>query len=417
MDLLASPTTTTTTTVVTTTTTTATTHITSPSSTTQTLQSPITTTLVTTETEATTTPRRESTRRKNLFIFRHIDLKKKSSIDHHFKFIDGRGELKPPSSYIGASSFNYSICFQKIREWRKLTDGQQRSEIVKYRNLPEAEKKQYLKNIKTLMNDRSMILLMEDDAQPVDSNDELEQRRGGENEIVQEEAISEIVAPRISNRVMENRALRRAQMNNEAVIEYVGLGSNSSTRKRVVEQERSLLVANKSKKRKSGERPGKASQGSDRLATKQKFLALKAAARYNDSATFESKTEAPRQLVLTMVLNEVRSTSADGGTLSFQNLKREKPEFIVSCNSKSDCKKMMKTFQEIFVRDENKNKKDEYDVSFLEADSEDGKLSTSVDNFIKNCKTERSSLSRKPLGVNTIIQNQMTSDLVTEFGR
>jgi hypothetical protein len=146
-------------------------------------------------------------------------------------------------------------------------------------------------------------------------------------------------------------------------------------------------------------------------------LALKAIGKYSDSVTFDSNKETPRQLVVTMILNEVRSTSADGGTLGFQSLRRKKPEFILACNNKSDCKKMMKAFHEIFVRDENKSKKDEYDVSFLQADSNDKKLSTSIDNFVKKNKNERSSLSRKPLTVNTIIQNQMTSDLVTEFGR
>ena len=78
---------------------------------------------------------------------------------------------------------------------------------------------------------------------------------------------------------------------------------------------------------------------------------------------------------------------------------------------------MIKTFHEIFVRDQNISKKDGYDVTFLQADSVDKKLSTSIDNFVKKNKDERSSLSRKPLTVNSIIQNQMTSDLVTEFGR
>ena len=254
-----------------------------------------------------------------------------------------------------------------------------------------------------------------------DSDDELEPTRaeGRTNgSLQQEEAISEGIAPpRISNRMIESRALGRAQMNNESVIEYVGLGSNDSTRKRVAEQERNLLAASKTKKRKSGERPEKAFQGSDRIATQQRNLALIAIGKYSDSVTFDSNKETPRQLVVTMVLNEVRSTSADGGTLGFQSLRREKPEFIIACNSKSDCKKMMKTFHEIFVRDQNISKKDGYDVTFLQADSVDKKLSTSIDNFVKKNKDERSSLSRKPLTVNSIIQNQMTSDLVTEFGR
>ena len=48
--------------------------------------------------------------------------------------------------------------------------------------------------------------------------------------------------------MIESRALGRAQMNNESVIEYVGLSSNDSTRKRVAEQERNLLAANNTNK-------------------------------------------------------------------------------------------------------------------------------------------------------------------------
>jgi hypothetical protein len=242
MDLFTSPSANTTVTTTVTTTTTTTTQITSPSITTVEHQailrsptaaavassptlSPTAAAVTSVRTAATSAP---TTRNKNLCIFRSIDLKKKDSIDLHFKFINGRGKLKPPISYIGISDSNFNLCFQKIREWRKLTKSQQDIEIKKCRDLPDGQKKIHMKNMKTLMKNRAAILLLEEDPELDDSDDELEEVGGGNVET--DEASGQVV-PRISNRRMERLALDRARMYNDSVVEYVGLGSDEPTRK------------------------------------------------------------------------------------------------------------------------------------------------------------------------------------------
>lgn len=79
--------------------------------------------------------------------------------------------------------------------------------------------------------------------------------------------------------------------------------------------------------------------------------------------------------------------------------------------------KVIGTFHEIFVQDENKNKRNKYDVTFLEADSDDKTLSTTIDKYIDKNIKKRSTQSRIPLGINTIIENQLGPNVAIEYRR
>ena len=147
---------------------------------------------------------------------------------------------------------------------------------------------------------------------------------------------------------------------------------------------------------------------------------MKCIAKFSDTVTIDGKERdggrrndgIPRQMVVTMILNQIALNSIDGGVVSADSLKREKPEFILLANSKADCKQVVTAFNSIFAtRDPNKCEKDNYDVTFLHAgQANDNILSTAVTNHIKEVKNKRSSLSRKPLSVNTIMQNQLQSN-------
>lgn len=86
-----------------------------------------------------------------------IDLHKKSSIDHHFKFKKGFGELKPPIVITGISPDDYALCFKKIRAWRKLTKQQQKELTQENRKLDQATIRKFLKNRKALMKMRDVM--------------------------------------------------------------------------------------------------------------------------------------------------------------------------------------------------------------------------------------------------------------------
>ena len=113
----------------------------------------------------------------------------------------------------------------------------------------------------------------------------------------------------------------------------------------------------------------------------------------------------PRQMVVTMILNEVNHAAVDGGPVGRYNVRREKPEFLLVTNSQADCKKVVDTFHSIFTRDRSKCKKESYDVTFLHSDNVDNKLSTSVDNHISSFKTERRTVSRKNTSIESILEN------------
>ena len=82
---------------------------------------------------------------------------------------------------------------------------------------------------------------------------------------------------------------------------------------------------------------------------------MKAVARYSDTVTINAESNAaknaPHHLVVTMILNDVKTTFVDGRSIAANCLKRGKPKFLVFSNSKDDCKKVMNTFNSIFTRD------------------------------------------------------------------
>ena len=49
----------------------------------------------------------------------------------------------------------------------------------------------------------------------------------------------------------------------------------------------------------------------------------------------------------------------------------------------------MSAFKEIFSRDENENKKDKYDLKWLQHDKDSGLLATTLENYIENEKKHR----------------------------
>jgi hypothetical protein len=79
-----------------------------------------------------------------LLYMTNIIIRIKQSINKFFKLIKGRGEMNPLPSYAEISPIDFSLCFKKIREWRKLTDKQQRKEVGKYRHLDDRQKRSSL---------------------------------------------------------------------------------------------------------------------------------------------------------------------------------------------------------------------------------------------------------------------------------
>ena len=313
-----------------------------------------------------------------------------------------------------------------------MTKKIQREQCEKVTLMDETLKRSYLKKRKELMKmrdrmisenilngddtDDDEIFARGDDNRSNDNEedtDDEEENEGGR--VLNEVGHASNEAGLVSNEEMERRALLLAQESHNNVIEYIGLGSNEDVRRRVIEEEDAENERRKKKPRKSGERPDTVRQAADRFSTVERHKALKALGRYSDTVTIntdmESQKRAPRHLVVTMILNEVEATSVDGGKISSDCLKRSKPEFLVVANSKNDCKKVMHTFNSIFTRDASKCKKDLFDVTFIDSQSSNDKsLSAAVNDYIATAKNGRCTLARKPLSVNTIIQNQMNID-------
>ena len=329
--------------------------------------------------------------------------------------------LKPPITYTGVSASDYGFCFKKIREWRKLTQNQQQEVIDGVRNIPQREKNRCKKNLKAMKKTQDRLLVEEilngDDDEGYDTDDENLRRINGDGILSSRtsDETNRAASVRLSNRAMENRSLAMARERNDTLLEYVGLGSSEETRRRVIDEQDKENESRKKKARKSGDRPEKIGQAADRYATNERHKALKAIGKYSDTVTIRTQHDAeknnPRHLVVTLILNEVESTSIDGGTIASNSLQRSKPEFLVVTNSKDDCKKVMSTFNSIFTSNRENCKKESFDVTLINGEtSNDKKVATAVNEYIQQSKNKRCTVSKRPLSVNTIIQNQMNSD-------
>ena len=99
----------------------------------------------------------------------------------------------------------------------------------------------------------------------------------------------------------------------------------------------------------------------------------------------------PRNIAVLLVLNEVAHSSMNGGGAREKRRARwSKPEFVLVCDRKSDCFKVLTAFKQIFSRDERENKKECYDLALFEHDEASGNLTPALEKLMSKYKRERS---------------------------
>jgi hypothetical protein len=202
-------------------------------------------------------------------------------------------------------------------------------------------------------------------------------------------------ATRISDRGLKSRAIDAARALHANVIKHIGMASTEEERKRRVDEKETRKEINKSKKRKVGDRPKQCYQAGDMCGRKVMFQTLKQVATLSDTITIEQSSHReqriPRNMVVTMILNEVRASSINGGgTRKANRMRKDKPEFILVCDNQDDCKVVLDTFSDIFTRDIDSNKKELYDLVILTKSAKDGKLKTAVEDYVKEEMEKRS---------------------------
>ena len=334
-----------------------------------------------------------STLTRDEIIFENIDLKDKKSLDRYFKIQRGKGKLKPPASYIGYSSDNWRLCFKKIREWRRMTQKQQEHERDMFRDLPRNQKNKFCDNINSIMKMKTM---------------RDESGRNGEKEAGSDNVATEAAQapgnqgapqdcqprPRVLERPMVQRALEMAKKaTTKKLLRHIGFGSSKEERSRKIDEVEQRNESERVVKKRNimGTRPQFTYQSGDMMAKRAFFSALKKFARFSDTVTMsrrsekENAVEKPRNMTLMMTLNEVPESSMNGGGAREKNFgRRLKPEFILVCDNKQDCFKILKAFKAIFSRDENENKKDDYDWTWFQSDESTDLLSTAIKKYIED---------------------------------
>ena len=158
-----------------------------------------------------------------------------------------------------------------------------------------------------------------------------------------------------------------------------------------------------------GVRPQFTYQSGDALGRKAFFSALRKSGKFSDTKTMsrsesgkeQSKSKAgnremPRNMSLMMTLNEVAKSSMNGGGAIEKNWgQRLRPEFILACDNRQDCFKILNAFKDIFSRDLNENKEDNYDLTWLKSDKGTNLLSTTLEKYILNETKKRSNSKAK----------------------
>lgn len=357
-------------------------------------------------------------------IYQEIKLRDFESINKYFNFQKGKGKHRPPISVVGCSE-NFRHCFRAIREWRKKTTKQQKEEKKRVSTLKKSERNKYEAKIDALMKNKEFVLwgrrkktnaIFEIDRQPLASLTNI-------NNVAPIIAEAAVLAPpkqqpcpsRMSDRCLVQRSAERAKEMHEQVLKHIGIASSKEERASRFNDEKEDESERNFKKRKVGTRPQFAYQAGDAVGCKLLHQTMRQFARYTDTVTMdetaidnenENKNSGnkPKNMAVMMVLNEVSETSMNGGGAKEKgNARRSKPEFIILSDNKNDCKKILKVFGDIFTRDEEKNKKENYELNFCQKDEDTGLMSTSVNMYIENKRKKRESgKARKPVTLETI---------------
>ena len=133
--------------------------------------------------------------------------------------------------------------------------------------------------------------------------------------------------------------------------------------------------------------------------------ALTHTARYIDTVSHNSAvTKTPEHIPLTMILNEAATTNADGGRPS--SVWRQKPEFILLCESKDKVKKVMKAFQDVFGNDQ--SQRNNYDVTVLVKDKDEENILPFVTRSCDEAKDKRALESKRSLTLGEVQSNMDT---------
>ena len=194
-------------------------------------------------------------------------------------------------------------------------------------------------------------------------------------------------------------AISRDLIQPEAV-PFLAMGSLEEDRMQHLKDKDS--VSSGYKKRQIGQRPTTISQTMYRVALDARAHALTHAARYIDTVSHDiAVTKAPEHIPLTIILNEAATTSADGGRPS--SVWRQKPEFILLCESKDKVKRVMRAFQDVFGNDQ--TPRENYDVTVLLKGKDEEYILPSVTKFCDKIKDDRMLESKRPLTLDEVQGN------------
>ena len=119
----------------------------------------------------------------------------------------------------------------------------------------------------------------------------------------------------------------------------------------------------KFKRRKVGHSPRKSSELGHRVSYNARFNALNSCAKYSDTITVPSAREyKPNHIVLTIIMNEVKSTNPCGGPK--YRSKHDQTEVFVMCDSKTHSRSTINAFKNAF--DVDPVKRQNYMTTFID---------------------------------------------------
>ena len=172
---------------------------------------------------------------------------------------------------------------------------------------------------------------------------------------------------------MEKVAIKKAKQLNDFFSEHIDISLSKVEGVRKldeIDKENEKLKA--AKRRKVGQRPKISYQAGDTIGWTLLHQAMAKSSKHSDSVTMDMMTKDggcdnnkynPRNIDIMMVLNDVSETSMNReGAKEKGCAKRRKPEFLLLSENKMGCKKFMTVFSEIFTTNQEKNKKDNYDL-------------------------------------------------------
>ena len=353
----------------------------------------------------TTTPLSEDE-----LIFQKVDLKLKESLDKFFKIQSGKGERKPPATYVGFSR-DFRECFQKIRDWRTKSKEEQEEEISKYRALSTGERRKLQKNINYLMkqNKSTRLPAQSPVPQPLACITNTNAANTDQDKTItgskKRKGVAASAIQKSTMRCLQLQNLKRAKEGNSDRLKHIGIASTLEERlEKINLMKEASKKGNEWRKRSNGQRPQYAYQAGDATGRKALNQTIKYFGKFSDSVTLRREKQKfgdsddkeddmkPRNAALMMVMSEVAASSTSGGGPREKGVsRREKPEFLLVSDNMKDCKRIVTAFSEILTSDAASNKKNNFEWKWLHQDEKSGLLSTSIESFIAEEASTRAS--------------------------